>query len=88
MPEIDFELPAPPWSMRDVPPSSAYPKGAEGFISRYGAEEAELIYCRIARTLRYFDPGSDASFRPDLDPTPHLETIRAQQAAKTTGGSE
>ena len=36
----------------------------------------EEIYCNLARSLGYFDPGSEsADYRPSLDPTPYLSMI-------------
>lgn len=45
----------------------------------------EELYCRIATELGYFNPKNEqSSYRPDLDPTPHLDIIRMQQSMKKT----
>lgn len=63
MPEINFELPLPPWTHADL---------------------GEELYCKVATELGYFNPKTEPiTYRPDLDPTPHLETIRAQRAKKS-----
>ncbi len=41
------------------------------------------LYCKLARDLGYFNPKAErAEYRPDLDPTPFLDQIRAQHAGK------
>ncbi len=86
MPEnIDFELPLLPWSLEDARHPEAFPdtKG-KGFISRFGPEKAEELYCLLATRLGYFNPKNEpTNYRPSLDPTPYLDQIKAQHG----GGS-
>ena len=45
----------------------------------------EELYCKLAVELGYFNPKVErAEYRPDLDPTPYLDQIRAQHAPKKT----
>lgn len=51
------------------------------------ANLGEELYCELALVLGYFNPKAEpAAYRPDLDPTPYLNHIRAQHAAKKSKG--
>jgi len=68
MPEIDFQLPIPPWTHENL---------------------GEEKYCEVATKLGFFNPkAEDERYRPSLDHTPYLETIKAQQAAKPKQGAQ
>ncbi len=75
--------PLPPWSLADSN------DGEPGLITRYGAEKAEEIYCRLATELGYFNPKTEpTAYRPALDCTPHLAKIREQNAKKPAEGGK
>ncbi len=59
VPEDENQLPAKPWSMN--------PNCKNNLVDRYGKENAEVMYRRVALKYGHFDPLSEpVSYRPDL----------------------